>query len=323
MAEFDCYEAINQWKTNNIMHYMTNPKALNQFHDLIMEKVFHLAITRLLPNKPPCDFCWFITGSGGRLEQGMISDQDHGIVFQTYSEENNAFFLQLGKEISDGLDIVGYPYCKGNVMSANPLWCKPLSEWKNQLVSWMEEGSWESIRNLQIFYDARSLIGNDCFLHGLKKMIFEYERKHPPLLERLMDNIMHIKKAIGPLGQIIVNTTGEHRGSIDLKYSAFIPYVNAIRLLSIKEGLLDTSTIARMKQLSTIDNYRLQMKNYITNFKALLEYRHTLSKVNSYEETHYLNIQRLPPSNRKEIKKILKDGKNLHQYVHSLIKKGV
>ena len=42
-------------------------------------------------------------------------------------------------------------------MSSNPLWCKSFEAWKEQIFSWMDSESWEAIRYLQIFYDARVL----------------------------------------------------------------------------------------------------------------------------------------------------------------------
>lgn len=323
MSTLETYEAIKEWKEKNIYSHLSDTISLNSFHDTVMLKVFEIAVARLSIESPPCDFCWFIAGSGGRCEQGLISDQDHGIIYQIFSDENRDYFLQLGKEISYGLSIVGYPYCKGNIMSSNPLWCKSVEEWKNQLYSWMDESSWESIRNLQIFFDSRCLYGERQYVEELKAYIFDFQEKNPFLLRRLMDNVMHIKKAISPLGQILVSKTGEHTGAIDLKYSAFIPYVNAVRILSIKEGIMEISTDNRMKRLSLMPAYKKILETSAVNFQRLLQYRLSLSQVVMYEDTHFLKVNKLNREQKKEIKRILKDGENLHHFVINLIKKGV
>ena len=323
MSTLETYEDIKEWKENDISNHLSDTISLNTFHDAVMLKVFELAVSRLNMEKPPCNFCWFIAGSGGRFEQGLISDQDHGIIYESFTEENRNYFLKLGKEIAFGMAVVGYPYCKGNIMSSNPLWCKALDEWKEQLYSWMKEGSWETIRNLQIFFDSRCLKGEEKYIHELKAVIFDFQDKNPWLSRRLMENVMHIKKAISPLGQILISKTGEHQGSIDLKYSAFIPYVNAIRILSIKEGLLETSTEDRLRKLSAIDQYKKLLEKSADNFRILLQYRLSLPKINTYEDTHFLNVNNLNHEQKKEIKRILKDGQNLHNYVVNLIKKDV
>jgi CBS domain-containing protein len=46
-------------------------------------------------------------------------------------------------------------------------------------------------------------------------------------------------------------------------------------------------------------------------------------KEDSYDDTHYLNIRHFSKDEKKEMKKILKDGKKLHHYVAGMIEKGV
>ncbi|HWI48115.1 MAG TPA: DUF294 nucleotidyltransferase-like domain-containing protein, partial [Rummeliibacillus sp.] len=166
------YETIKEWKDQTIFHFNDDLKGLNSFHDQVMRKVMQVAIIRLNKGGPPCNFSWFVTGSGGRLEQSFISDQDHGIIYEEDAEESNSYFKALGEELSDGLAIVGYPYCKGAIMSSNPLWCKSIDAWKEQLLTWMEDESWEAIRYLQIFYDARVLEGKVNYVRYLKSVIY-------------------------------------------------------------------------------------------------------------------------------------------------------
>ncbi|MFS0861222.1 DUF294 nucleotidyltransferase-like domain-containing protein [Fredinandcohnia sp. 179-A 10B2 NHS] len=317
---FSTYESIRNWKNSYILQYQTDTDKLNQFHDEVMKHVLCIALKRMAPLKPPCNFTWFITGSGGRFEQGLLSDQDHGIVYVDSSDETQAYFLELGKEISHGMYEVGYPFCEGKVMSSNRIWCKSESEWKEQLTCWMEEGTWEAIRYLQIFYDARCLIGYEQSLHDLKVFIYEHQKNDNKLLQRFMENIMFVKRVIGPFGQIIVEEKGGYEGSIDIKQTAFIPYVNAIRLLAIKEGLLVTSTLERIDTLIEKKGYPSELRKYQDNFLKLLQIRNTsyLSGT-SYEESHYLSVKGLEKARKKELKKILKDGKKIHQFVRDCI----
>lgn len=321
--KFQSYEAIKAWKDEQITQYQTDTFTLNTFHDLVMRKVFTLSLARLNKGNPPCPFTWFITGSGGRFEQGLISDQDHGIVYDMNDSDSNEFFQSLGEEIAYGLNIVGYPYCEGNIMSSNPKWCKPLCLWKEQLFNWMEEGSFKTIRNLQIFFDARLLVGELDLIQSLKTFIFEYKRENPKLIKRLMENVSHVKSAINPLGQIIVEEKGIHAGAINLKYAAFLPYVNAIRLLAIKEEIFATSSLDRLDQLMDNPNYQDMLKLCKSNLLRLLELRISLFNTNdSYDDIHYLSIKKLTREEKKEMKEILKVGKKLHQYVFGIIEKG-
>jgi CBS domain-containing protein len=124
----EAYEFIKQWKDEFVYSFSTS-EEVNTFHDTILKKVYNKAyqIISYQHGKPPCHFSWFVVGSAGRFEQGFISDQDHGIVYEKDHHEAAQYFLLLGKELSNGLYAVGYPYCDGKVMGSNPVWCKSIN----------------------------------------------------------------------------------------------------------------------------------------------------------------------------------------------------
>lgn len=321
-GQLETYESIKLWKNQYMHTVMHDVKALNDFHDQVMLKVFHVA-KNVLAKDPPCLFSWFITGSGGRLEQGLYSDQDHGIVYEFSNIETDSYFRMLGDELSYGLDVVGYPYCQGHIMSSNPQWCKPLDQWGEQLLVWMDDESFEMIRYLQIFYDARVLVGQRDYILQLKQVIYRYQRQHSLLLQRFAANVSHVKNVIGPLGQILVERHGIHQGCVNIKYAGFMPYVNSIRLLSMKEGITETSTLRRIRELSHYSQYEEMLRNGELNFQQLLQLQSSLYQVDSYEDMHYVYVEKLTKIQKKEIKRILKDGKKLHDAVISYVKKGV
>lgn len=318
MKFLETYELIREWKDQNIFNFLNDTASLNNFHDQVMRKVLAIALKKMDASAPPCHFAWFITGSGGRMEQGIISDQDHGIVYETSNEANDTYFRLLGEEISYGLFVVGYPYCQGNIMTSNAIWCKPLKDWLLQVQAWMENESWECIRYLQIFYDARTLFGENDYIIQLKTLIYHYQLQNPILLHRFSENVKHFKTVIGPFGQILVEQHGIHQGSLNLKYAAFLPYVNAIRLLSIKEGVFETSTLDRINRLMILHDYAPLLQNCEHNFQLLLMYRLSFSKSDTYSETHYLNLELLTKEQKKQLKQILKEGKRIHDGVMSL-----
>lgn len=318
----ETYESIREWKELNITNFLDDIVSLNDFHDRVMLKVLEVASKKMEIGSAPCDFSWFITGSGGRLEQGLISDQDHGVIYEKSNAVNDLYFQVFGAEISKGLYEVGYPYCEGKVMSSNPMWCKSFDNWHVQLQEWVKDESWETIRYLQIFYDARVLQGKGEFMHQLKSFIYEYQLQYPILLSRFSANVEHVKNVIGPVGQLLVERHGLYHGCVNLKYSGFLPYVNAIRLLSIKEGVMETSTLARMNKLIKMHKYRDLLKYSDRNFVDLLTYRLSLSQVDSYSDTHYLHIEELNKTEQKDIKRIIKGGIKLHREVIAMMKKG-
>ncbi|WNB91082.1 DUF294 nucleotidyltransferase-like domain-containing protein [Bacillus sp. NEB1478] len=320
----DSYDSLKKWRDSEIENHLTDSAELNHFHDNVMKNVYDIALDRVKEEwgEPPCLFSWFVLGSAGRFEQAIISDQDHGLIYEQSDEKSNEFFQKLGKEITSGLHAVGYPYCDGNVMSSNPLWCKSKGEWNTQIMKWLEEESFESIRFLLIFYDARVLVGEEKYVSELKQQIYDYIESNPNFMERLLENTIHVKKAVGVFQQFLTETHGSHTGSIDLKHAGFFPFVNCIRLFALKERVESSSTLSRIEELSRLPAYDGELDAYRADFEKLLSYRlkqHQKS-TEMYDDVHYLDIKELDKKEKKELKHLLKNGKRLQEFTKSTIK---
>jgi CBS domain-containing protein len=316
------YLEIRQFRDQRMNLVSTDHFKLNLVHDEIITQVVNLSILRLgnIYGPIPCPFSFFVMGSAGRSEQSVWSDQDHGIIYQENSDNVKKYFLALGKEISKGLHAAGYGYCDGGVMANNPIWCKSLSEWQEQLANWTQESSWESIRHLLIFMDGRSVYGEHFFIERLKTFV-DQAISNEQLLKKILNNTMYLKKGLGVLGQILVETHGPHTGSLNIKEIALFPYVNAIRLLAIKGNIRETSTLSRLDHIPEKWISASSKAVYKTKFVKLLHYRLAFGNHTNYETGHYLRIDTLTKEQKKEIKEILKTGAALFRYVKDLIEK--
>jgi CBS domain-containing protein len=288
---------------------------LNQLHDNLMVDVIRTALFHIeKENGPlPCPFSFFVMGSAGRFEQAIWSDQDHGLIYRDPSETAKNYFLSLGKEISSGLFQLGYEYCDGDVMASNPIWCHSISEWKQQLENWVMESSWESIRHLLIFIDGRSLFGEQHYVEELKRTLYKWIKNYH-LLPRIFENTVHVKKGLNVLGQFLVESHGTHTGYLNVKEKVIFPYVNAIRMLAIKENLLETSTLSRIQALSEQSmpsHERILVEKY---FQTILQLRLTLGDHTNYDSGHYLAVDRLDSSQKRELKEQIRFG---NHYLHS------
>ncbi|MDR7002877.1 DUF294 nucleotidyltransferase-like domain-containing protein [Neobacillus niacini] len=314
---YESFQEIRNFRDSHINNTDHNHFQLNHLHDEIIQYVINTAILHITNclGPPPSPFSFFVMGSAGRFEQSTWSDQDHGIIYQNPSDAAKDYFLALGKEISHGLYTAGYPYCEGGVMADHPLWCKSYPDWQRQLLDWMTEASWESIRHLLIFMDGRSLYGETAYIQELKTMVFQkVEEDH--LLPAILKNTLHVKKGIGILGQLLVETHGKHAGQLNLKEMAFLPYANAVRVLAIQDHLQETSTLSRLSQL------KIKGKEFYKNqFSKLLEYRLLFGNHSDYEAGHYLPIAYLTKVQRNEVRNIIKNGMTLFQSVIKLVGK--
>jgi len=318
----DHYAKIRQYRDTYITNVSHNHLKLNQFHDELFQLVLKTALQQTIDQfgPLPSPFCFFVTGSAGRFEQSIWSDQDNGIIYLQQTSYAKAYFLQLGKEISIGLNDAGYSYCDGAVMASNPLWCQSLEDWEQQIDNWLEEASWESIRYLLIFLDARSVYGESSYVEMLKKQIYQ-EAKKGPLLHRALQNTMFLKKGVNVLGSFLTDTHGPHSGSLNLKEVGFLPYINAARLLAIKEARPETSTLLRLESISDKLLSEKVKQLYKEQFQKLLNYRLLLCPQTNYESGHYLPVSGLSKGQAKELKEILKNGTAFFHAVRRLIEK--
>ncbi|WP_223292272.1 DUF294 nucleotidyltransferase-like domain-containing protein [Salipaludibacillus neizhouensis] len=314
------YEDLRAWRNEMIQEKKSDHANLNQFHDELMKEIISLSqnIVESEWGSPPAPFTFILMGSGGRQEQAIWSDQDHGIIFDG-NKEHADYFLKLGEEIVKGMEICGYELCEGKVMANNPRWCKSSDVWESQLLGWLEDRGWESLRNVSIFYDSRALVGERSLLTKTKNKGFEKMKENPDILSRLADNVQYIKKGIGLFGQLLPETKGENKGKLDVKEVVLFPYINAIRLLSFLEKIQEAPTLERFDHLS--DNYTA-IKTYKRPFSDALDLRLKVNQdVKNYESVHFIPLNSLSKKEYEALKSWIKDGSSLMREATNIIKR--
>ncbi|MEH7095430.1 DUF294 nucleotidyltransferase-like domain-containing protein [Neobacillus vireti] len=322
MLQHDPYSALIQIRDEKLRNVCYNHFELNELHDDLIHRATAIAMKQVSSQHgpPPSPFTFFVMGSAGRMEQSVWSDQDHGLIYLDSSDDVKSYFLTLGKEISKGLYHAGYRYCDGGVMASNPFWCKSLSEWEQQLSNWMMESTWESIRYLLIFLDGRSIYGEDGYVGKLKNYIYQNMNQHH-LLNKSLSNTLHLKKGTNILGQFLTETHGMHAGKLNIKEIGLFPYVNAIRLLSMKERLHETSSLLRLDKIPKVYFPASDKAFFKKQFLKLLSYRLLFSDHKDYDSGHYLSVSQLTKEQSREVKEIIKNGAALFHHMKRLLEK--
>jgi len=230
---------------------------LNAVHDALIRRAIYLseeAMARAGKGSPPVPYAYLLFGSGGRREQTRSSDQDSGLLYDNPlahqdADAVRAYYGELADRIVESLQAVGYPPCEGEVISSNPEWCDSLGGWQAKLDRWFGEPHWEVVRYLLIIADGRIVYGDEQLAARLYDHYGRDALDNPVIVRRMLDNTMRHKVLIGMFGQLLRERYGEETGSLDIKYGAYIPMVNAIRLLSIQAGIRKSGTIERIHAL--------------------------------------------------------------------------
>ncbi|MFC3041089.1 DUF294 nucleotidyltransferase-like domain-containing protein [Virgibacillus xinjiangensis] len=312
------YREVRDWRQKHIGEVSTCHFKLNKFHDDLIKYTVLQAMEKVQREQgnPPVPFAFFLMGSAGRMEQSIWSDQDHGIVFDG-KVEHAGYFQRLGSEIAVGLEVAGYQLCDGGVMASNPLWCQSVIDWEQQITDWLKEASWTSLRHFSTFMDARVLIGEQQLVMKIKKQASTIINSYPRLSLRLAENVDFIKKGIGFFGQLLSDSFGKQSGKVQLKQTAIFPYVNALRILAVKQGVPQSSTLSRFNGIK--EEYPA-IGSYEVYFVRLLQFRLRFQQeITSYEQVHLISVDRLTKEDRKELKTLMKKGYELFSNTKEII----
>jgi CBS domain-containing protein len=192
-------------------------------------------------------------GSQGRQELTLTTDQDNGIIYQNPIEKNASdvqkYFLKLGTKVSEGLNQAGYLYCRGGVMASNPRWCRSLKDWITGFQEWVHKSEPQEIIDFTIFFDLRTVYGDEDLSQELKQVIFSTVAAEPAFLHHLAKNAVSFKPPIRLPGNIYLGGgSTEHAGEINLK-DAMTPLVSYARLYALRYQIQHTHTLERIEAL--------------------------------------------------------------------------
>ena len=125
-------------------------KMISSVHDAVVARVIEIVREKY----PDRGFVWVNTGSSGRKEEIIATDQDNAVI---YTEERPA---DLAEAVCTSLDKIGVPKCPGNYMASNESWNQSASVWKDYFNSWFTNPIPFHVRYLSVFLDMRPIYGD-------------------------------------------------------------------------------------------------------------------------------------------------------------------
>jgi len=204
--------------------------------------------------KPPVGFALIILGSGGRGENFLLPDQDNAFILDDYADADHTridcFFIELAERMTKDLDAVGLPLCRGYIMATNPLWRKTLTQWREQVRLWMSRRSPNMLRYCDIFFDFAHCFGDAGLSGNLRSFVTALAEDNPGFIKEMYQIQQDHTVALGWFGRLMSEKDAQDReGMINLKYHGTLPLVEGVRLLALRHGVGETSTLARIDAL--------------------------------------------------------------------------
>ncbi len=204
--------------------------------------------------EPPVPFALIVMGSAGRGESLLAPDQDNGFILADYDDgahaRIDAYFVALAVRFTQLLDAIEFPLCLGNVMATNPVWRKRISEWRKQIAVWLRRRTETQLLLSDILVDFQHVWGDAALSQALRRHIMQAIAESPTFVKDLFTIEADHGAALGWFGRLRSERDKQDRpGMINLKLRGSLPLVEAARLLSLRAGLPETSTLARLDGL--------------------------------------------------------------------------
>lgn len=214
--------------------------------DALTRKLIQLAEAEI--GAAPVPYCWLALGSQGRLESGLQSDQDSAIIVaDTTTDEQLAWFGELAERVVAGLEQCGYVRCPGDMMASNPQWRVRLRTWGGYFAQWMNAPEPEALLNAQTFFDMRPVHGDRTLFDALHKAVLSRAPQSTRFLAYLAKQAQRFEPPLGFFRDFVLEDSGEHRNTLDLKAGGVAPIVQIARIFALAKGAPQLNTNDRLR----------------------------------------------------------------------------
>ena len=301
-----------------------------EYRDLLARRALYLVEEELRTagtGPPPVPYAFLSTGSDGRDEQTLITDQDHLIVYgDDGGDEADTWFKEFSLLLVDRLEEIGFKKCTGDMMPSNPTWRGSFQQWRRRLICIVRyecepEDFGKNMMNLIVLSDARYVAGNRELADQLVETIRGVEQDYFQALWGMAKAATEMKLALGFLKRLWTEGSGDHKGEFNLKLLAWAPLIMNVRILAINQGIPATNTIRRIELLQQEKSLSaaaasglIEAYEVLTRHRILLQIR-VIKGIQ--KDSYYLNPYELTADERERIRQALLRIEELQKTIHT------
>jgi CBS domain-containing protein len=134
-------------------------------------------------------------------------------------------------------------------MASNPRWRHSLSGWKELLDRWITRPTPEHMLDFGIFQGLRALHGDQILERQLHLHIQSTVRRTTLFFPCLARHALRFPPPFTAFGRLRVESSGERRGTIDIKKAGLFALTVGVSLLALENGVTGGSTWEKLEQL--------------------------------------------------------------------------
>jgi CBS domain-containing protein len=260
---------------------------------------------------PPVPYAFIVAGSMARREQTAHSDQDNAMILSdAYNEaEHGAYFRNIAKYVSDGLNACGYVYCPGDVMATNDQWRQPLSVWRGYFANWIENPQPKALMYASIFFDLRCLHGDKSLLDSLQAEILTKTKVQTLFQAFMAGNALSHKPPIGFFRGFVLDKDSKDESAdkgMDMKKRGVVPVIDMARLYALAGGLAPINTWERLEAIAeagTITPSMVEDLRDAFEFISMVRLQHQAKQIeNGQKPNNHVPPEELSALERRHLK---------------------
>ncbi len=222
--------------------------VLAALHDALARRLIELAEADL--GRPPVPWGWYALGSHGRREVALSSDSDSALAWQgdDRDPELRAYFTALATRVIDDLQAAGSQPDANGARADRPLFARSVDAWAAGLreLPRVPDPEAKAMILLSVILDGRAVTGLDPAREVFGEALRDPATK-PDVERRLAAMALQHRPPTGFVRDLVVEYSGEHAGTLDLKRGGVLPIVDLARALVLRSGQRPVTTLARLR----------------------------------------------------------------------------
>jgi CBS domain-containing protein len=258
---------------------------LSVVYDRIAVRVLELVERdlRSAPEAVTLPWAWLRMGSGGRQEMALSTKQHNALVYANPEDAEEAeraqeWFERLATRANWALEVCGFP--GSDIVARDSRWRMPLLDWQKTFRSWIHEADGATLTTVPLFLDLRCIYGEAKLEVALKADIgdalnIQAMDKNRHFLSMMMQNALTHRPPLSFFKQFVLERTGEHRNTFDIRERGILPVADAARVLALELRFFDsTNTFTRLRhaasalpELETLIQDTLEAYQYVFDFR--------------------------------------------------------
>jgi CBS domain-containing protein len=227
--------------------------------DALIRRMIELALESEGP--PPAEFCWISLGSHGRREPVPSSDIDSGMAWKDRPDPDPLpsearrrlatsqiarYMRSIAQDVADTVRVIGWRLDPHGVTATGAFSASSIEDWRRSIETWLANPTDNRVLiATSILLDGRTVYGPEREL-DVKGLLYETGDRST-LLRWMLRLALASKPPTGFRHNIVVEDSGEHRGTFDIKQGGLLPIVDLARYAALKAEVRASGTLERLR----------------------------------------------------------------------------